>query len=175
MTISAGTREKLRRATDLLRHSIPDGDPGAVFDRALTMLLEHLEKTRLAAAKHPRTSALPAGDSSTQPRPKSRSRHIPAAVKREVWARDEGRCAFVGNEGRCPETGRLEFHHKVPYAAGGEATVANLALACKSHNNHEAARFFGSFYSRFGGDATGCGRSVHQLRPDGVDPPRLRD
>jgi hypothetical protein len=44
-TVSRETPDKLRRAQDLLRHSIPDGDPAAVFDRALTLLLEHLERT----------------------------------------------------------------------------------------------------------------------------------
>jgi hypothetical protein len=31
--------DKLRRAQDLLRHSIPDGDPAKIFDKALTLLL----------------------------------------------------------------------------------------------------------------------------------------
>lgn len=43
MTVSAETHAKLRRAQDLLRHAIPDGDPAAVFDRALTVLLEQLD------------------------------------------------------------------------------------------------------------------------------------
>ena len=40
--------------------------------------------------------------------------------------RDEGRCAFRGAGGRCRETGRLEFHHRIPVADGGTATVDNL-------------------------------------------------
>ncbi len=69
-----------------------------------------------------------------------RSRRIPAGVRRAVWARDEGHCAFVGIDGRCGETGFLEFHHVVPFAAGGPSTVANLQLRCRAHNAHEAAR-----------------------------------
>jgi hypothetical protein len=34
-TASAATCEKLRLAQDLLRHVVPDGDPAAIFDRAL--------------------------------------------------------------------------------------------------------------------------------------------
>ena len=45
VTISAGTRAKLRRAQDLLRHTDPDSDEAAVIDRALTLLVEHLERT----------------------------------------------------------------------------------------------------------------------------------
>lgn len=41
-TASAETYKKLRLAQDLLRHQIPDGDPAAIFDRALAALLESI-------------------------------------------------------------------------------------------------------------------------------------
>ena len=69
-----------------------------------------------------------------------RSRHIPAAVKREVWRRDDGRFAFVGTEGRCRERGFVEFHHVVPFADGGAATPGNIELRCRAHNAYEAER-----------------------------------
>jgi hypothetical protein len=65
-------------------------------------------------------------------------------VKRAVWQRDGGRCAFVGALGRCSETGFLEYHHVVPFAAGGEATTRNISLRCRAHNAHEAKMYFGS-------------------------------
>jgi len=34
-TVGRQTHDKLRRAQDLLRHSIPDGDPAAIFERAV--------------------------------------------------------------------------------------------------------------------------------------------
>jgi hypothetical protein len=37
----------------------------------------------------------------------------------------------------------LEFHHVVPYADGGEATVRNVQLRCRRHNRYEAERWFG--------------------------------
>ena len=134
-TVSRETYNKLQRARDLLRHTIPNGDPAAIFDRALAELLDKLERQKLAACSRPRT-----------PRSASkRSRHIPAHVRRAVWARDEGRCAFVGGNGRrCGETGFLEFHHVVPYADGGEATVDNVQIRCRAHSSHEAERWFGS-------------------------------
>ncbi len=64
-TVSGETYEKLRRAQDLLRHTIPNGNPGAIFDRALTLLLAELEKTKLAAATRPRV-ARPAAPGSRQ-------------------------------------------------------------------------------------------------------------
>ncbi len=80
-------------------------------------------------------------------RKKSRSRHIPAAVRREVWHRDRGRCSFIGTDGhRCTQRGMLEYHHVVPYAAGGDATASNTTLRCRHHNSFEAERYFGFVY-----------------------------
>ena len=126
VTVSAETHAKLRRAQDLLRHAVPDGDPAAVLDRALTVLLQQLERTKCAAkAAAPRD--LPPGRSefsvaSPDLSPRGRSRTIPAAVRRAVWARDGGRCDYVGSSGRCTERSFLEFHHRIPFAAGGESS-----------------------------------------------------
>jgi hypothetical protein len=135
-TVSRETHDKLRRAQDLLRHTIPDGDTAAVIDRALTALLKELAREKFAATGQPQASRGPAV-------PASRSRYIPAAVKRAVWVRDVGRCAFVGkNERRCHERGFVEFHHVQPYAAGGPATVQNIELRCRlcraRHKRHYA-------------------------------------
>jgi hypothetical protein len=138
VTISREAHDNLRRAQDLLRHSIPNGDPAAIFERALTLLVEALERTKLAVAKRPRHSAVAAPG----------SRHVPAAVKREVWARDEGHCAFIGNSGRCTERGFLEFHHVVPFADGGATDAANLQLRCRAHNAFEAEEWFGPLIAR---------------------------
>lgn len=133
-TVSRETHDKLRRAQDLLRHTVPSGDPAAIFDRALTLLVEQLEKARFAATSRPRPAA----------EAKPGSRQIPAAVRREVWARDGDRCAFIGSRGRCAERGFLEFHHVVPYAAGGRANAENIQLRCRAHNAFEAELFFGA-------------------------------
>ena len=133
-TLSRDGHDRLRRAQDLLRHTVPNGDVAVIFERALALLVEDLEKKKLAATARPHRG-----------RPTSLgSRHIPAAVKREVWKRDGGRCAFVGTQGRCTERGFLEIHHVVPFADGGEATVENLQLRCAAHNAHEAELWFGA-------------------------------
>ncbi len=127
-TVSGETYDKLRRAQDLLRHTVPSDDLAAILDRALTLLLVELSRTKFAATDRPRCSTT--GSS-------SRSRHIPAAVKREVWTRDGGCCAFQGELGRCTETGFLEFHHVVPYVDQGETSTGNLQLRCRAHNQYE--------------------------------------
>lgn len=133
LTMTQETHDKLRRVQDLLRHSIPSGDPAAIVDRALTLLLEELERSKCAATSQRRQMSGPT----------KRSRHIPASVRRAVWSRDDGRCAFVGAEGRCTERGFLEFHHVQPYAAGGATTIANVELRCRAHNQYEADLIFG--------------------------------
>jgi HNH endonuclease len=133
-TVSRQVHDKLRRAQDLLRHAIPNGDPAEIFDRALTLLVAHLERTKLASTARPRSS----------PASTAGSRHIPASVRRAVWTRDGARCAFVGTQGRCSERGFLELHHVVPYARGGAATEENIQLRCRAHNQHEADEDFGA-------------------------------
>jgi 5-methylcytosine-specific restriction endonuclease McrA len=73
---------------------------------------------------------------------------VPAAVKREVWARDDGRCAFVGTRGRCTERGFLELHHVIPFADGGATDAANLQLRCRAHNAYEADEWFGPMVAK---------------------------
>lgn len=135
-TVTAETLETLRRVQDLMRHACPSGDVAVVFERALTMLLQHLERAKLARASRSRPHP--------QRGTKSGSRHIPAAVRRAVWTRDDGQCAFVGARGRCTERGFLEFHHLVPFADGGPAVVENIQLRCRAHNQYESERWFGT-------------------------------
>jgi 5-methylcytosine-specific restriction endonuclease McrA len=137
VTVGADTHAKLRRAQDLLRHVIPNGDPALVLDRALTLLVDQLERRRIGKADRPRAQ------SGAPKRSARRTRLIPAEVRRAVWARDSGRCGFEGAHGRCTETGRLEFHHVIPFARGGPTTVSNLSLRCRAHNQFEADRLSG--------------------------------
>lgn len=132
-TIGEGAHADLRLAQDLLRRQIPDGDPGAIIERALALLVARIakEKTAATSVTGPARSATPG------------SRHIPAAVRRAVWLRDRGQCAFVARQGRrCAERAFLELHHIRPFALGGEATVSNISLRCRRHNDYEAQMEF---------------------------------
>jgi hypothetical protein len=133
LTIDRETRDLLSAAKDLLRHVDPSGDDAALLKRALQLLVSDLARKRFGASKAPR-AASPAA---------SGSRHVPAHVKRAVFERDRGRCAFVGPQGhRCEERAFLEFHHVRPYAVGGESTRQNIELRCRSHNQYEARAYF---------------------------------
>src|SRR5690349_3013564 len=149
VTVSGETKAKLERAQSLLRHQLPGGDLGAVIDKALDVLLEKVEARKFGKVKKPRAAA------------RSRSRrHVPAAVRREVVARDGQRCSFVGEDGRrCDETGFLELDHVVPVAHGGEPTVEGVRILCKAHNLYQAERVMGR-------EAVEAGRAARQMEED---------
>jgi 5-methylcytosine-specific restriction endonuclease McrA len=93
-----------------------------------------LERRRYGSAKR---SAAPAASQASE-------RTIPAAVRREVFEREGGSCAYVGEEGRrCGSTMRLEYQHIVPFACGGASTAENLTLFCQPHNLLQAEKDFG--------------------------------
>ncbi len=123
-TVGPETEGQLRRLQDLLRGEIPDGDPGEIFARGLSLLLREVEKRKFAAT--------------TKPRPgrgtKAGSRHVPADIQRRAWQRR-----------RCTERSYLEFHHAEPYSFGGETTVENISLRCRAHNVYEAELIFGPY------------------------------
>ena len=133
LTIGGETLEKLRLAKDMLGHAIPSGDDAAILDRALTALLVDLAKKKFADTRRPRRSR------GTKPG----ARDASAAVKRAVWVH-LGRCAFIGTNGhRCNERRFIEFHHVDPYVLGGEATVDQIELRCRRHNDYEGRLYFG--------------------------------
>jgi hypothetical protein len=133
-TADAETCEMLEFAQDLLRHALPSGEPAQIVKRSLRVLIEQLVKDKYAVTTRPRSGRTRADD----------AREPSADVKRAVYVRDRGRCAFVGADGhKCGERGFVEFHHLIPYAAGGRPTVENIELRCRAHNGYEAEVFFG--------------------------------
>jgi len=89
-----------------------------------------------------------------------KSRKIPVALWRVLQARDES-CRFPG----CYRTGRLQGHHIVHWAQGGETSRGNVISLCKAHHwkVHEGGY-------RVEGDASG---EVVFRRPDGSVMPRI--
>ena len=63
------TYDKLQRATDLLRHALPDGDLDRGLDRALVALLRDLKRAKYAATTSPRGNGSRYESHVTSPRP----------------------------------------------------------------------------------------------------------
>ena len=71
-------------------------------------------------------------------------RAIPAKIRKDIWARDQGRCTYVN-----PKTGRrcnskylLQVDHIKPFALGGGSEKENLRLLCAGHNRFRSEQTF---------------------------------
>jgi hypothetical protein len=106
---------------------------------------QHGVPSRHTTQVHPTVESSPATcGRATAPDSPKRGRHVPAAVAREVYLRDQGQCTFVSNDGRrCAARQFLELDHAVPWALGGETSARNLRLRCRAHNQRDAAARFG--------------------------------
>jgi hypothetical protein len=160
-TASAELHEKLERLQALMRPQVPDGDLAAIIEQAVTEKLERIEARRFGRTSAPR-KGLPETDTAPS------SRHIPAAVRRAVRKRDGNRCGYVDVHGqRCPETDRLEYHHRRPFGFGGDHSPQNIGLICGTHNRYLAEHDYGKAtmarYQRSetrASDRSGAGRSA---------------
>ena len=76
-------------------------------------------------------------------------RYIPAAVRHQVWLRDQGQCAHMHPDGsRCQEKMMIELDHIDLHCRGGEHSASNLQVKCRLHNNFAAAAAFGNEWYR---------------------------
>ncbi|MDD9986945.1 MAG: HNH endonuclease, partial [Spirochaetaceae bacterium] len=83
----------------------------------------------------------PAGAATSTAKSCASGRAIPAAVRRQVWQRDGGRCSYVDRKTgrRCNSRHLIEIDHILPYALGGGADRQNLRLLCHAHHRHRHA------------------------------------
>ncbi|MFN2376483.1 MAG: hypothetical protein ABR538_08090 [Candidatus Binatia bacterium] len=156
ITVDEATHDRLRSLQDLLGRSATGRDPAAIISRAIDVLLVRTlarkagctDRPKPAAAAAPATKPGSATEpvSGTKPPATARqpTRGIPAAVRREVWQRDCGRCCYVDTRGRrCGATRNVEFHHRAPFALGGRHSPENIELRCAAHNQYQADLDFG--------------------------------
>ena len=118
----------------LMSDQIPKGEMALVFKSALKAAVAQAEKRKFAVTDRP-----------GQSRGSNDPGYIPPAVKREVYVRDHGACAFVSELGkRCGARRWLQFDHIDLVALGGKKpTVENIRLLCKAHNQRAAEQALG--------------------------------
>jgi hypothetical protein len=123
--------EKLRGH---LRHKIPDGRLESIFKEAAQSLLARIEREKNVLTQPTRSKVVRQG-----------SRFVPKGIKREVWTREGGRCAYSDPSGRrCESREALEYDHIVAWADGGRSdTTDNIRLLCRAHNQRLGRRRFG--------------------------------
>ncbi len=167
VTVSRRLLAKVETARDGLSHSIPGASTEQVLEVALDLLLEKQAKARglvkrpraklpaaplanlgAGATRAPPAEAPPLALVPSEPPPQRRAgprEPIPAAVRRAVWERDEGRCTWpLDGGGRCGSTHQLELDHIDPWARWGEETVDGLRILCRPHNLLAARQAFGA-------------------------------
>src|SRR5229473_1642470 len=134
VTVSADFMAELEQVRAALSHKCPDGDFEQVVREAFKLVLER-DRKRKALTDRPRAQSETPGEN---------DRYVPAAVKRAVWERDQGRCTWPMGDGEvCGSTHRLEFDHDLEVALGGKPTIENIRLLCKSHNLMKAEQHLG--------------------------------
>jgi hypothetical protein len=131
ITVGEETHETLRQLQDLLSHQIPSGDPALVIERALEDLLKKTLKTKAALTGRPR-KATPIRTETTSSTFGTLTRAIPAKVKRKVWQRDGGSCAFTDGKGRRCDQRRFDITSflRNDALAGSVSTSSNITTPC---------------------------------------------
>ena len=124
----------------------PPADRGRSAGGAVVTELTSAPKPRVAAGV---STSVPSSDGAGPPKRTSTAnsrvasgRSIPAAVRREVWRRDQGCCSYVDRHTgrRCGSRFFLELDHIVPVARGGAAEARNLRLRCSAHHRYRHGR-----------------------------------
>jgi hypothetical protein len=154
--LALASRRSKREVEELIAHRFPRPDTPTSVRKVPERTPSRLPAAPMRPVTEPAQAVSSPSVTSGDRRLDEGSRHVAAEVKRIVWVRDGGRCAFVGASGhRCSERAFLEYHHVVPYAVDGKATIANIQLRCRAHNGYEADVFFGTDRRNRGADGVG--------------------
>jgi hypothetical protein len=154
--VGSAMKAKIELALALASHSNRSGDLAMMFERALDVYVEQLQKRRFARTDRPRTKRKAAQepvrdekeqatepDATEREAPRART-HIPHDTRRAVVARDGMQCTFVGPSGeRCDERAFLQFDHDDPWGKGGDEEPGNLRMRCREHNRLHAEEDYG--------------------------------
>jgi 5-methylcytosine-specific restriction endonuclease McrA len=126
---------KYRIATAILSNKLPK----LTFEAVFTALTEEFIRRHEPVERHLRRERAAVGGSHAVDRTP-----VPLRTRDAVFARDRGRCTYVGSDGkRCDETIRLHVDHIKPVARGGSNDMSNLRLLCARHNQLQAERILG--------------------------------
>ena len=167
VTMTRATREKIRRAQELLGNTVAPEAIADVLDRALDQLIVALEKRKHGLHRKAR---------GVRAKASRRARHISVDVRSEVYKRDGGVCTFVSEAGqRCGCRHALEYDHVIAVADGGASTVENLRLLCPAHNQLEAERRFGKGFIEQQRTASRSGRLQSREQKEQLKAPHEDD
>lgn len=129
--------QKLERARELLSHRGVD-TYAELFEKLTDEFLKRTDPLKKSA---PLRTASPTPEVTSA----SERRAIPAATRRQVWQRDQGKCKFRSPQGRsCGSRWQVQIDHIRPVARGGGNDPSNLRLLCAQHNRLAAIHELGT-------------------------------
>ena len=146
-TVTAETFEQFQRAQAILSRKHPKGlSLEQAFEELLGFYLKHRgprpkksksgQKTQRTAKSTKRSAAHSTTNLAYRTTHRT-TRHIPAAIRREVFERDGHRCTYEGPTGRrCDSAHDLQLDHIHPWGCGGATNAENLRVLCSTHNRH---------------------------------------
>jgi hypothetical protein len=127
LTVSPAFLEKLEEARLALSHSVPGATVEDVLSTGLDLILDR-DRKRKALVANPRPAPT---EASAEPG----ASYIPAAVRREVWQRDQGRCQWkLDSGGVCGSRLRVELDHVKLRCRTAKPLASELRLLCRAHN-----------------------------------------
>ena len=149
VTVDQETLQLLQEVKSLLSHEIPDGDLSKILKKISKESLEILKNKKGRSTE----SKIQTADHQTKHRSskpceiKKTSRYIPIETRRLVFQKAQGRCEFIGSDGkRCESHYQLEIDHKLAWSQGGSHDEANLSCLCKVHNTFRTKETHGFWW-----------------------------
>lgn len=122
LNISKELESKLRRAQEVLR----TGNLEQTLENLVELALNYKDPVRKAERVQNKQTAVQHRTCDVRPK-----RYIPAAIRHQVFLRDQGKCTFKN----CNETRNTEVHHKILISRGGRHTLENMTTLCYAHHS----------------------------------------
>jgi hypothetical protein len=148
LTVSPAFLEKLEEARLSLSHSLPGATVEDVLSAGLDLILDR-DRKRKGLVANPRPAP---AEASAEPG----ASYIPAAVRREVWQRDQGKCQWkLDSGGICGSRLRVELDHVNLKCRGARPVAAALRALCRAHDDLAAREALGdAMMDRYTGKRT---------------------
>lgn len=131
---------KLKRFADL--KGLAEHQLFELFDQAIDIALEKIDPVKKAERAEKKNQKLSVPDQKScvkKADPKQKpTRYISAAIKHQIYLRDQGKCQNCGSEKF------IEIDHIKPFALTGKNSIENLRLLCRSCNQRKAIEIYGA-------------------------------
>ena len=114
----------------MFAHSHPQISNGELIKMLAQLGIKEFEKVKSVVAPRPNSKLK---ENSTE----VETEFSKAEIKRQIWKRDERKCTNCGSQFA------LQEDHRIPKAKGGQYTLSNMRLLCRSCNQRAAIHQFG--------------------------------